>query len=159
LKEGGSVWTTADYGVAIVTALVHGPNYTGSSPAAFRSATTNGDGLGFAGHTVEHLDGKGDLAGFSITAASAQLGADQAFIPGYRRFHGVSFVSAGHTLPLHAATPGHELDVPVTRALTIRIGCARHRRSSGWDNHLGRRAGLALRPAGLRSITPPRVAQ
>ena len=51
----------------------------GTVPGPHGSAA-DGNGLGFAGHAVERLDGEGDLAKLGGPAADAQLGPDQVLV-------------------------------------------------------------------------------
>src|SRR5438270_4758068 len=101
-----------------------------------------GDWLGLADHAVEHLDGEGDLTSLTGKGACAELGPDQMFIPADRGLGQVAPTVTSRTLPAETAALGHELDMPIARALPIRVGCARHCGGAGWDDHVRRATGL-----------------
>ena len=101
-------------------------------------SAADGNGLVFADHAVEPLDGERDLTVLTGPAASAQLGPDPVFVAAHRRFRVVALPVSDGTLPADAAPFGHELDVAVAWGLLVRISCAQHGVDPGWDDHLGR---------------------
>ena len=113
-------------------------------PAPHGSAT-DGNGLRFADHAVECLNGKGDFAKLSGPAASAQLGPDQVLVAAHCRFSVIAFSIPCGPLPADAAPLSHELDVAVAQGLLVRISCAQHGVGPGWNDHLGRWPGLSGR--------------
>ena len=54
-------------------------------------SAADGNGLGFADHAVECLNGKGDFAVLTWPAASAQLGPDQVFVTAHCCFRVVAY--------------------------------------------------------------------